>query len=660
MMSALPVQQKPVALPVNFESIPTSLKERQQWLLWQYEYDGKRWTKVPKQSNGRHASTKHPDTWTTFDKVRDEYQTGGFDGIGIVLVDDLFGIDFDHVLDANRNPEAWADEVLRQFPGTYVEISPSGDGLHLFGLGELVDCGKSGPGNRLECYDQKSPRYFTMTGHEFRSGYEVTEQQDGQNWLHEHYYRQSAKPGDSNVVELVQPQASALTDDEIIERASHIGDGERFRKLFYDGHCFDHPSASEADLALCNMFARFTRDADQIDGLFRRSALFRGKWDELHTAGQTYGQTTISKALTGENAAKQVEAAVPRTGGFVRAADAMAESTTVDWLIDGVMEQGTSCMLFGASASGKSFVAIDWSCCIATGTDWHGQDVAPGAVFYIVGEGQKGFNRRLFAWEKANDVSLQTAPLYLWQSPVPLSDLNSVKRLADDITKAASENEPPRMIVIDTLARNIGNSDENSNKDMGALMNLLDTYLRLPFNASVVIVHHTGNGDKDRLRGASGLTGAVDYEYRVDKKGDDRSLVCKKNKEGEEGTEHHFRIERVPLDDGMSSAALVMLDATSKQAVGAKLSDAAKTCLRVLRNITEFEGVEPPDELKQALGLMYSPIVVPKSKLKQASIEAGISNGSADACRRAFDRAFDRLVNEANLVGTCGDYVWLK
>jgi len=57
---------------------------------------------------------------------------------------------------------------------------------------------------------------------------------------------------------------------------------------------------------------------------------------------------------------------------------------------------------------------------------------------------------------------------------------------------------------------------------------------------------------------------------------------------------------------------------------------------------------------------MYPPIVVPKSKLKQASIEAGISNGTPDACRRAFDRAFDRLVNEANLVGTYGDYVWLK
>ncbi|MCV9980959.1 phage NrS-1 polymerase family protein [Burkholderia pseudomallei] len=654
MMSALPVQQKPVALPVNFEGIPASLKKRPQWLLWQYEYDGKRWTKVPKQSNGRHASTKNPDTWATFDKVRDEYQTGEFDGIGIVLVNGLFGIDFDHVLDANCNPAAWADEVLRQFPGTYVERSPSGDGLHLVGLGELVECGKAGPGNRLECYDHKSARYFTMTGHEFRDGYEVTEQHDGQNWLHEHY------PVASNVVELVQPNVrAALTDDEIIERASRIGDGERFRKLFYHTDLSDYPSASEADLALCNMFARFTRDADQIDGLFRRSTLFRGKWDELHTAGQTYGQTTISKALTGENAAKQVEAAVPRTGGFVRAADAMAETTTVDWLIDGVMEQGTTCMLFGASASGKSFVAIDWSCCIATGTDWHGQDVAPGAVFYIVGEGQKGFNRRLFAWEKANDVSLQTAPLYLWQCPVPLSDPASVKQLADDIAKVASENEPPRMIVIDTLARNIGGADENSNRDMGLLMNLLDTHLRIPFNATIVIVHHSGNGDKDRLRGASGLTGAVDYEYRVDKKGDDRSLVCKKNKEGEEGAEYQFRIERVPLDDGMSSASLVMLDATSKKAAGAKLSDAQKKCLHVLRDITDIHGVEPPDELK-ATGPMYPPLVVPKSKWKQESIDAGISKGDVDGKRRAFDRAYDKLVNNANLVGTFGDYVWLK
>ncbi|MCS6480623.1 AAA family ATPase, partial [Burkholderia thailandensis] len=41
------------------------------------------------------------------------------------------------------------------------------------------------------------------------------------------------------------------------------------------------------------------------------------------------------------------------------------------------MEQGTTFRLFGASASGNSIRAIDWSCCIATGTGWPADEVAP-------------------------------------------------------------------------------------------------------------------------------------------------------------------------------------------------------------------------------------------------------------------------------------------
>jgi putative DNA primase/helicase len=42
-------------------------------------------------------------------------------------------------------------------------------------------------------------------------------------------------------------------------------------------------------------------DAEQIDRLFRCSALFRKeKWDEEHRAdGRTYGQVTVAKAVAG-------------------------------------------------------------------------------------------------------------------------------------------------------------------------------------------------------------------------------------------------------------------------------------------------------------------------------------------------------------------------
>jgi hypothetical protein len=50
-------------------------------------------------------------------------------------------------------------------------------------------------------------------------------------------------------------------------------------------------------MALCGLIARFTRDGEQIDRVFRQSELYRGKWDE-YRGGNTYGEMTIEKALS--------------------------------------------------------------------------------------------------------------------------------------------------------------------------------------------------------------------------------------------------------------------------------------------------------------------------------------------------------------------------
>ena len=61
-----------------------------------------------------------------------------------------------------------------------------------------------------------------------------------------------------------------------------------------------YPSQSEADLALCGILAkRLGGDRAKVDQEFRRSGLFRPKWDERHYAdGRTYGQGIIDKACS--------------------------------------------------------------------------------------------------------------------------------------------------------------------------------------------------------------------------------------------------------------------------------------------------------------------------------------------------------------------------
>jgi P4 family phage/plasmid primase-like protien len=105
---------------------------------------------------------------------------------------------------------------------------------------------------------------------------------------------------DSSEQSNCQPQCESvvLQDDEIIELASkQHGTGEKFRKLWNGDWKEIFDSASEADSSVVFKLAYFTKDASQIDRLFRRSALMRPKWDEQH-GSETYGATTIAKALS--------------------------------------------------------------------------------------------------------------------------------------------------------------------------------------------------------------------------------------------------------------------------------------------------------------------------------------------------------------------------
>ena len=88
-------------------------------------------------------------------------------------------------------------------------------------------------------------------------------------------------------------------DSEVIKKASEAKNGEKFMRLFWDGDLSDYASQSEADLALCDELYFWCGDnPQQIDRIFRRSALYRSKWDERRGT-QTYGDMTIATACQG-------------------------------------------------------------------------------------------------------------------------------------------------------------------------------------------------------------------------------------------------------------------------------------------------------------------------------------------------------------------------
>lgn len=146
---------------------PTELTQLPNWVLWRLD-DGR---KVPYQINGVPAKSNDPDTWSTFESAR--WSGDGYAGLGFVFAKNggLFGIDLDGCIGEDGAIQQWALDILAEFP-TYAEISPSGTGVKLWGLGTLASkTGKKRTINApavcdkqpaIEVYDHG--RYFCFTG----------------------------------------------------------------------------------------------------------------------------------------------------------------------------------------------------------------------------------------------------------------------------------------------------------------------------------------------------------------------------------------------------------------------------------------------------------------------------------------------------------------
>src|SRR5919112_472405 len=87
---------------------------------------------------------------------------------------------------------------------------------------------------------------------------------------------------------------SELTDEEVIALARGARNATKFEAL-WQGDISGYASHSEADQALVSLLAFYTQDENQLDSLYRQSALCREKWLKR----SDYRRSTIEKALSG-------------------------------------------------------------------------------------------------------------------------------------------------------------------------------------------------------------------------------------------------------------------------------------------------------------------------------------------------------------------------
>ena len=308
--------------------IPQYFLDRNIWVLWKHEFieSENRMGKIPYNPRTRYRSAKKPkfskipshykparttaaETWGSFDQAinaltAEENAAEQFNGVGIVLspADDLVFIDLDHCMDELDEPKKEAQEIIKDFDDQYIELSQSGEGLHIFALGKIPESCKKG----VEMYTEGrfcACTFKTYEGHSYEPGTKQAEI----TALYLRYKDQTGtgetaeeKPETSSTARRIDPADSLthkLTTEELIALIEQSKQGEKFKALYHDGNTDGYKSPSDADMALCGLLAFWTDgDAEWMDSIFRTSALMRKKWDDRRKKS-TYGWNTIAEAI---------------------------------------------------------------------------------------------------------------------------------------------------------------------------------------------------------------------------------------------------------------------------------------------------------------------------------------------------------------------------
>lgn len=251
--------------------------------------------------DGKIASAHDPAIWMTADDALAQVARGVGHGIGFVFTtnDPFFFLDIDNALQADGTWSPLAQFLCSAFPGAAVEVSASGRGLHVIGVGAAAAplghrCKNSALG--LEFYTTE--RFVALTGTnavgDARADMSVVVP-----WLLSNYF---VAADTINAEEFTyaprEDWNGPADDDDLIRRALQSqsaastfgskasfadlweGNADALRKFWPNADAENGYDASSADAALASHLAFWTGcNGERIERLMRRSALVRDKWE---------------------------------------------------------------------------------------------------------------------------------------------------------------------------------------------------------------------------------------------------------------------------------------------------------------------------------------------------------------------------------------------
>jgi Mrp family chromosome partitioning ATPase len=642
------------------QNIPDELRSYPQWVC----HDASKRPINP--HTGQLADVSDPTTWAKFeDATNSPYGVG----IGFVFADtDPFvGIDLD--VPEGGSPSEGQQRIYNAFE-TYAERSPSGRGLHIIAKGRVAEGGVRNSNVGVEVYS--SGRFFTFTGNVERNQAIADCQPLIDKLCANIRPKQDAETGET----FDPTPATQITDEALRERICESVANRRN----YEGQASNW---SDAYFALICAACLFSSDEAQVRRVVMASPLVqesppKGRETRLQKAERMWSREYASAARRGaqERQERAVGVAHGRqvanallTGWQATNATLPAsrfrvlhvsdiEAREPDFIVGDLIEARSCVVVFGTPGAGKSFVTLDIAASIASGREFHGKEVQAGCAVYVAGEGGAGIKRRLQAWAKHTNEPLdKSKPLFIIQSPIEMLNAADVEAVCEAIA-AATGTSAIKVIVLDTLARNFGDGDENSTSDMNRFVAAVGRMIA-QFNCTVIVVHHSGHGDSSRARGSSALRAAADAEFLVSKEHDTVTLTHTKAKDAAESTPMLFSLESVELGkrkDGEPYTSAVLIEREAQVTKATNLSPSQQRAMKAYINAAKDAGHFADDG---------SYIGVHRDEWRKAFYKIATQDND-DSKSKAFRRACTDLVEKGELdvaddvFSYAGPHAWIK
>jgi hypothetical protein len=367
--------------------------------------------------------------------------------------------------------------------------------------------------------------------------------------------------------------------------------------------------------------------------------------------------------LAGERA--RIWAPAPPESRFGAIPWAAMDTVTMrqDWQVEDLFFSGDTVLAFGASGSGKSFLAVDMGLAIARGVPFLGKATRKGSVLYQAGEGGRGLLKRLKAYRQHHGLWSADVPFVLLPETVNLfSGDGDVEAFGEEcLAWKAALPEPLALIVIDTFSTASTGANENASEDMSRML-AAGKRLNTITGAAIMWVHHK-NAAGDRERGHTSLRANVDSAIEItrDEETNYRTLRVVKIKDGEDGEKIGFQLQPVDIgtyDDGKTITSCVVVPAqvgdprTGERRT--KLSVGQTKFLKILDDaITQRGGVIPSGE--RAPPNTYGVEWAKFRDIYKVINGAGMAD---DAIRQAVRRDGDALFNKG-LIDKEDHWIWI-